>query len=179
MIGSFCFRIRTATVVHMRSAMDGTLEICYLFLFFLPHWTSRVTATGHNVTCVCVLGGSSEAFFVAPSITLSRTARRDVKATGHLLLRRYVLQFFSCGLSSGRRTPADIGSYTYGLGHPMKPHRMRVTHDLVSAYGMLDKMQVLVRPRCRPPSLCFPRFAFPFTHARMRARGPNAQPPNR
>lgn len=26
----------------------------------------------------------------------------------------------------------------------MKPHRMRVTHDLVSAYGMLDKMHVLV-----------------------------------
>lgn len=44
---------------------------------------------------------------------------------------------------------ADTGSYTYGLGHPMKPHRMRVTHDLVSAYGMLDKMQVLVRPRAR------------------------------
>ena len=28
----------------------------------------------------------------------------------------------------------------------MKPHRMRMTHDLVSAYGMLDKMEVL-RPR--------------------------------
>lgn len=39
----------------------------------------------------------------------------------------------------------DIGSFTYGLGHPMKPHRMRVTHDLVAAYGMLDKMQILVR----------------------------------
>jgi len=45
--------------------------------------------------------------------------------------------------------PGDVGSYTYGLGHPMKPHRMRVTHDLVSAYGMLDKMHVLVRlPSC-------------------------------
>lgn len=36
--------------------------------------------------------------------------------------------------------------YTYGLGQPsMKPHGMRVTPDLVSALGMLDKMQVLVR----------------------------------
>lgn len=26
----------------------------------------------------------------------------------------------------------------------MKPHRIRVTHDLVTAYGMLDKMHVLV-----------------------------------
>lgn len=27
----------------------------------------------------------------------------------------------------------------------MKPHRMRITHDLIAAYGMLDKMHVLVR----------------------------------
>ncbi|PPQ73787.1 hypothetical protein CVT24_007533, partial [Panaeolus cyanescens] len=40
----------------------------------------------------------------------------------------------------------EVGAYTYGLGHPMKPHRIRVTHDLVSAYGMLDKMHVLVTP---------------------------------
>ncbi|KAF9058278.1 hypothetical protein BJ165DRAFT_1426967, partial [Panaeolus papilionaceus] len=38
----------------------------------------------------------------------------------------------------------EVGAYTYDLGHPMKQHRIRVTHDLVSAYGMLDKMHVLV-----------------------------------
>ena len=38
----------------------------------------------------------------------------------------------------------DVGAYTYGLGHPMKPHRIRVTHDLVTAYGMLDKIHILV-----------------------------------
>jgi len=27
----------------------------------------------------------------------------------------------------------------------MKPHRIRVTHDLVTAYGMLDKMHILVK----------------------------------
>ncbi|OBZ79650.1 Histone deacetylase RPD3 [Grifola frondosa] len=37
----------------------------------------------------------------------------------------------------------DVGSFTYGLGHPMKPQRMRLTHELVSAYGMLDKMHIL------------------------------------
>lgn len=41
-------------------------------------------------------------------------------------------------------TSADVGAYTYGLGHPMKPHRIQVTHELVTAYDMLDKMQVLV-----------------------------------
>ncbi|KAH9949034.1 histone deacetylase RPD3 [Amylocystis lapponica] len=40
----------------------------------------------------------------------------------------------------------DVGSFTYGLGHLMKPQRMRITHELVSAYGMLDKMHVL-RPK--------------------------------
>ncbi len=39
----------------------------------------------------------------------------------------------------------DVGLFSYGLGHPMKPHRMKMTHDLVTAYGMVNKMQVLVR----------------------------------
>ncbi|KAL9713229.1 hypothetical protein Ac2012v2_004470 [Leucoagaricus gongylophorus] len=46
----------------------------------------------------------------------------------------------------------DVGSYTYGLGHPMKPHRIRVTHDLVAAYDMLPKMHVL-RPRRATPEM--------------------------
>ncbi|KJA29569.1 hypothetical protein HYPSUDRAFT_31491 [Hypholoma sublateritium FD-334 SS-4] len=41
---------------------------------------------------------------------------------------------------------SDVGAYTYGLGHLMKPHRMRITHELATAYGMLDKMHVL-RPK--------------------------------
>ncbi|KAJ7631505.1 histone deacetylase complex, catalytic component RPD3 [Mycena rosella] len=48
---------------------------------------------------------------------------------------------------------ADVGGYTYGLGHPMKPHRVRVTHDLVSAYGMLNKMHVLRAKRATPESM--------------------------
>ncbi|GLB34298.1 putative histone deacetylase [Lyophyllum shimeji] len=40
----------------------------------------------------------------------------------------------------------DAGAYTYGLGHLMKPHRVRVTHELLTAYDMLGKMQVL-RPK--------------------------------
>ncbi|KAJ7140442.1 hypothetical protein C8R46DRAFT_1361289 [Mycena filopes] len=47
----------------------------------------------------------------------------------------------------------DVGGYTYGLGHPMKPHRVRVTHDLVSAYGMLPQMQVLRPKRASPESM--------------------------
>lgn len=39
---------------------------------------------------------------------------------------------------------ADVGCYSYGASHPMKPHRMKMTHELVSAYNMLDKMTVTV-----------------------------------
>lgn len=45
---------------------------------------------------------------------------------------------------------ADIGCYSYGLGHPMKPFRMRLTHNLVSAYGMLSKMDVIKPTRATP-----------------------------
>ena len=49
-------------------------------------------------------------------------------------------------------SPADVGSYTYGVTHAMKPQRMRITHELVSAYDMLPKMHVLVRTLCKSPS---------------------------
>ncbi|KAF9524494.1 histone deacetylase RPD3 [Crepidotus variabilis] len=48
---------------------------------------------------------------------------------------------------------SDVGAYTYGLGHPMKPQRMRVTHELVTAYGMLDKMHVIRPKRCSPKDM--------------------------
>ncbi|KIL60950.1 hypothetical protein M378DRAFT_109690 [Amanita muscaria Koide BX008] len=49
---------------------------------------------------------------------------------------------------------SDVGAYTYGLGHPMKPHRIKVTHDLVTAYDMLDKMHVLKPKRATPEAMC-------------------------
>lgn len=41
---------------------------------------------------------------------------------------------------------ADIGNYYYGQGHPMKPHRIRMTHNLLLNYGIYRKMEVY-RPR--------------------------------
>lgn len=41
---------------------------------------------------------------------------------------------------------ADVGNYSYGYGHPMKPHRMRMTHNLVANYG-LDKHMDVLRPQ--------------------------------
>ena len=38
--------------------------------------------------------------------------------------------------------PGDVGLYYYGPGHPMKPHRLRMTHQLLLAYGLYRKMEV-------------------------------------
>ena len=37
----------------------------------------------------------------------------------------------------------EIGLYHFGPGHPMKPHRARLTFDLVSCYGLADRLDVL------------------------------------
>nr|VWO98642.1 H15 domain-containing protein [Ganoderma boninense] len=37
----------------------------------------------------------------------------------------------------------DVGSYSFGISHPMKPQRMRITHELLTVYDMLPKMRVL------------------------------------
>jgi histone deacetylase 1/2 len=50
------------------------------------------------------------------------------------------------GKPSGRRVSyyydGDIGNYYYGQGHPMKPHRIRMTHNLVLNYGLYRKMEI-------------------------------------
>jgi histone deacetylase 1/2 len=41
---------------------------------------------------------------------------------------------------------AEIGNYHYGNQHPMKPHRVRMTHNLIVNYGLYKKMEVF-RPK--------------------------------
>jgi histone deacetylase 1/2 len=36
----------------------------------------------------------------------------------------------------------DIGNYYYGQGHPMKPHRIRMAHNLLLSYGLYRKMEI-------------------------------------
>ena len=36
----------------------------------------------------------------------------------------------------------EVGNFHYGQLHPMKPHRIAVTHSLVLNYGLHKKMQV-------------------------------------
>ena len=40
---------------------------------------------------------------------------------------------------------SDIGNYYYGQGHPMKPHRIRMAHNLLLSYGLYRKMDIYVR----------------------------------
>ena len=36
----------------------------------------------------------------------------------------------------------EVGNFHYGANHPMKPHRLALTHDLVIGYGLYRKMSV-------------------------------------
>lgn len=36
----------------------------------------------------------------------------------------------------------EIGNYKYGEGHPMKPHRIRLTHTLIVNYGVFKRMSL-------------------------------------
>jgi histone deacetylase 1/2 len=38
----------------------------------------------------------------------------------------------------------DVGSYYYGAEHPMKPFRIKMTHQLILSYGLYRKMHVYV-----------------------------------
>jgi acetoin utilization deacetylase AcuC-like enzyme len=35
-----------------------------------------------------------------------------------------------------------VGDYYYGMSHPMKPHRVRMAHDLIVRYGLYKQLQV-------------------------------------
>ncbi|MCP9264369.1 Histone deacetylase [Dirofilaria immitis] len=35
----------------------------------------------------------------------------------------------------------DVGNYYYGQGHPMKPHRIRMAHNLILNYGLYRRME--------------------------------------
>jgi len=42
----------------------------------------------------------------------------------------------------------DIGNYYYGQGHPMKPQRIRMCHNLLLNYGLYRKMEIYVSCDC-------------------------------
>ncbi|KAJ0172954.1 hypothetical protein K1T71_011130 [Dendrolimus kikuchii] len=48
----------------------------------------------------------------------------------------------------------DVGNFHYGPGHPMKPHRLSVTHCLVLKYGLHKKMQIYKPYRASAHDMC-------------------------
>ena len=48
----------------------------------------------------------------------------------------------------------EIGNYYYGQGHPMKPHRIRMTHALLLQYGLHEKMEIFKPFPARDKDMC-------------------------
>ncbi len=40
----------------------------------------------------------------------------------------------------------EIGNYHYSNQHPMKPHRIKMTHALILHYGLYNDLEVLSQP---------------------------------
>ncbi|KAJ7545844.1 hypothetical protein O6H91_08G012700 [Diphasiastrum complanatum] len=49
---------------------------------------------------------------------------------------------------------SEVGNFYYGPGHPMKPHRIRMTHSLLMHYGVHQKMEMLKPIPARYKDLC-------------------------
>ena len=41
---------------------------------------------------------------------------------------------------------SEVGNYHFGYGHPMKPHRVRMAHELIVNYGLYQKLMVTDLP---------------------------------
>uniref|UniRef100_H2ZGM4 Histone deacetylase n=1 Tax=Ciona savignyi TaxID=51511 RepID=H2ZGM4_CIOSA len=48
----------------------------------------------------------------------------------------------------------DVSRFHYGPGHPMKPHRLALTHTLVLHYGLHNKMQMFKPYRATSHDMC-------------------------
>ncbi|MGH0162681.1 UNVERIFIED_CONTAM: hypothetical protein FKN15_070905 [Acipenser sinensis] len=48
----------------------------------------------------------------------------------------------------------DVGNFHYGGGHPMKPHRLSLTHSLVLHYGLYKKMMVFKPYKASQHDMC-------------------------
>ncbi|KAH6772388.1 histone deacetylase 1 [Perilla frutescens var. frutescens] len=48
----------------------------------------------------------------------------------------------------------EVGNYYHEQDYPMKPHRIRMTHALLTHYGLLQNMHVLKPNPAREKDLC-------------------------
>jgi hypothetical protein len=65
---------------------------------------------------------------------------------------RQTQRWRKCALSTDSRLltlprggSGDVGTVYYGANHPMKPHRLVMTHHLVMAYDLHKRMEIYVR----------------------------------
>ncbi len=65
----------------------------------------------------------------------------------------------------------DMGHYYYGPGHPMKPHRLKLAHNLILTYGLYRKMEVYRPHRAEVIRIKLVFVLFINTYFRARIRG--------
>ncbi len=86
-------------------------------------------------------------FYDSASCPLARSALRLLFRLPLLMLPDCTLVCFV--LQGARAHAGEFGENYYGANHPMKPHRLCMTHHLVLGYGLHKHMEVYVsHPSC-------------------------------
>mmetsp|Transcript_14673 Transcript_14673/g.34924 ORF Transcript_14673/g.34924 Transcript_14673/m.34924 type:complete len:422 (-) Transcript_14673:206-1471(-) len=49
---------------------------------------------------------------------------------------------------------SEVGNFYYGQGHPMKPHRIRMAHNLLLNYGLYKKMEIYRPMHAKYDEIC-------------------------
>jgi len=147
----------------MGSAGHGIVRSCWGLLLAL---CSNATECGEGA-CLCtstvytpVLEESEPRSRVSPPIGHYSPCRKTGLPTTTTVRNPVLLPATACccrackvvsycgGLGGLLAPPADEGHYYYGPGHPMKPHRLKLTHHLLLSYGLYRQLEVYVRELC-------------------------------
>lgn len=59
-------------------------------------------------------------------------------------IARYLIFFNPDGFLHYNNAAGDVGNVYFGPNHPMKPHRLSMTHNLVLSYELHKKMEIYV-----------------------------------
>ncbi|CAA2983994.1 histone deacetylase 19-like [Olea europaea subsp. europaea] len=94
----------------------------------------------NNPFCFLIPTGDSSSFFQSRKIAIGSNSLPSGADMG----KKKVCYYYD----------PEIGNYYYEQGHPMKPHRMRMTHALLTQYGLLQHMTVLKPSPAQEKDLC-------------------------
>lgn len=117
-------------MLEKRRSLQNSLSLCSLHIdCFYPHSTKW----NHWYKVPPIFFITCKLFYLFKFVKFQSSCRVSEK-------------IFVAGLTISFATPnsGDVGNVYFGPNHPMKPHRLCMTHHLVLSYGLHKKMEIYV-----------------------------------